>query len=279
MTEPIASGDTSQCLLIRGIPRSGTSYLCNRLHRYDDCVALNEPQEMITCIRQPADGGGIVDFFARTRSSILAGASVMNKMHDGEVAEDTWIDENLVAYTPRVISPTFLLAAKLTVVVLNNLDRIRAEAPDLRIVACVRDPYDTIASWKMTFPHLANANALRGLGPSSALFADAALTNPELATISRTRDVSELRAAWWASLAGIILRWRDRGLAVVRYEDLVERPVDALEAVVGTLRPGRLTVPMEPSQVRSRREHLNAADCLWIDRYCRKPAAALGLGS
>src|SRR5438105_11980742 len=138
-------------LLVTGIPRSGTSYLCTLIHNVRDCVAINEPEEIFQSLGETGPPWGLATFHHRLRQDIAAGKPVENKLHEGRLIEDTAVVFKEELYVPPVSSAAFLLATKNTLAYLARLPYLRLAMPDAAIVACVRHPFDTIASWKGTF--------------------------------------------------------------------------------------------------------------------------------
>src|SRR5262245_64454398 len=87
-TPPIAGLDARD-VIVTGVSRSGTSYLCNLLHRFDNCVAINEPSEMISVLRAEEVPVGVAAYYGTLRRDILAGKPIHNKLRRGQVVEDT----------------------------------------------------------------------------------------------------------------------------------------------------------------------------------------------
>ena len=141
-------------VVITGIPRSGTSYLCNLLHRFDNCVVLNEPDEIGPALERPTPPWPVATFYRDVRRDVLAGRAVRNKLVGGKVTEDTTRANQQVPYTPKVTGEDFVLGVKATIPFLSRLPHLRRVMPHARFVACVRNPFDTIASWKTTFADL-----------------------------------------------------------------------------------------------------------------------------
>jgi len=134
-------------LLITGISRSGTSYLCNLLHRFDNCVALNEPAEILSLMTTEEVPWSLPLFYRERRRDILAGKPIENKLLDGEVVEDTAVYQTRHEYHPNVASADFVLAVKNTREFLLRFGAVRRVMPSALAIACVRNPFDTIASW------------------------------------------------------------------------------------------------------------------------------------
>jgi hypothetical protein len=93
-SEPLAPGrpDPPE-LVITGISRSGTSYLCSLLHRFDNCVAVNEPLEAMRLLRHEGNAAGLATFYRELRDEVVAGRPIVNKLLDGEVVEDTTVSQ------------------------------------------------------------------------------------------------------------------------------------------------------------------------------------------
>ncbi len=269
---PIATPD----LLITGMPRSGTSYLCNLLHRFEDCVALNEPAEIFGPLVEQATPWGVATFLRDVRRDILEGRPIANKLRAGRVVEDTLEVAQRSEYAPSVGRADFVLAVKNTLAFLNRLDSLRRVLPEARVVACVRDPFETIASWKRSFGHLNTADVETipvghlndpWLGPRQRSALQAVASMPTAA---------ERRAAYWRYLAELIRDHADR-LVIVRYQDLVREPMAVLGRVLEGWRPGRLREPILPSPGRGRLDLLDEDDRQAIRAICSDVAIALGV--
>jgi Sulfotransferase family len=262
-------------LVVTGISRSGTSYLCNLLHRFENCVAINEPSEMIGLLRREDLPWGVPDFYQSVRRDVLAGKPIENKLLDGEVVEDTTKSQARRRYKPGVAGDDFVLAVKNTREFLLRLEDVRRVMPAARIVACVRDPFDTIASWKASFPHLHDADVAPFIRHEGQMW----LSERERGTlreIPATPDPAERRARWWTFQARRVLHNRD-ALVLVRYDDLVHQPMTVLDQVLDGFRSGGLRRPISPSTPRGGRELLDEHDHEAIRTICSPVAAELGL--
>ena len=210
-------------LIITGIPRSGTSYLCNLLHRMNNCVILNEPLETAAILNNAKSPFGLAHFLRDRRRDVMTGVPIPNKLEDGQITQDTAKSNESRLYSPQVASANFVLGIKETLVFLSRVPMLRRMLPNARFVACVRDPLDTLASWKGSFPHLNVADVVRQPIGNPI---DPWLTThqrQELNRIAAVVDPASRRAAWWRYLANLILESRDH-LIIIRYEDLVTRP-------------------------------------------------------
>jgi hypothetical protein len=264
-------------LIITGIPRSGTSLLANLLHRLDNCVVVNEPPEAPEALMRESPPWGLATLFRDIRRDVLEGKPIRNKLEDGKPTQDTAISSGFEFYHPRITATDFVLGIKTTIAFLSRLPDIRRAMPNARFVACVRDPLDTIASWKGTFSHLRDANVR---APNVGNPDDPWISGDhrkQLLDIAEIPDAPSRRAAWWAYLTGLVLENREH-LILVRYEDLVAQPRKVLDQILSGWPAGNETEPIAPSQIRRRQENLDAADIAAVRSLCSAAADALGIG-
>ena len=242
---------------------------------------INEPPEIFEPLINQSVPWGIATFYKDIRRDILDGKPIKNKLDKGKVVEDTLIKDEITTYTPRVTIPDFVLATKNTLTYLVRLDAIQRAMPHARVVACVRNPIDTIASWKTSFAHLKNADIksfpvghpddpwLCGRQRKAAAY------------IAGVEDAAERRAVLWRYLAELILA-QAKNLILVQYEELVANPVVVIERILGlgwdTDGPHRSKDAIAPSQPRRRkRAMLNEKDIQTIRAICTQSAAELGV--
>jgi hypothetical protein len=149
--------------------------------------------------------------------------------------------------------------------------------PRARVVACVRNPYDVIASWKTTFSHLQTADVKR---QSHGGLRDPFLSarhRAALEEVARVRHVAWRRAAWWRYLADLILDARP-DVILVSYPQMVTDPAGVVGKILDGYNPGTLREPIEPSTVRAgKRSALDADDVQAIRALCTEAASALGV--
>jgi hypothetical protein len=262
-------------LLITGIPRSGTSYLCNLLHRYSNCVVINEPLELLDILAREATPWSVARLYRRLRADIRGGRPVENKLSQGQVTTDTSAHGEVSMYTPRVDGDDFVLGTKNTVAYLTRLEGVRRVMPHVRIIACVRDPADTIASWKNSFPHLCDVD-ISGLPVGNER--EPWLTGvqrDDLLRIINAGDLAQRRALRWRYLAERILEHRDH-VTIVHYDAIVTDPHTVVMAILDGMPKGKLRVPLASSAVRSASHTLDAADRQAIRAICFQSATDLG---
>lgn len=263
-------------LIITGISRSGTSYLCNLLHRFSNCVIINEPAEVFQPLMQEAVPWSIARIYEQFRSDIWNGRPIQNKLRATDLVEDTMVLNQRSVYTPQVLHLDFVFGTKHTQPYLTRLTALRRVLPEARIVVCIRDPFDTIASWKTSFPHLREAKAERmRVGNLN----DPTLTGRQVAAlrlIVNTKELAQRRAMWWNYMAESILE-QGRTIILVRYSALIANPERVLNRILEGLPAGSLVEPIPASIVRSKRSELDAGDEQAIRAICSQTAAELGL--
>lgn len=278
-TAPVsAARSPSPELIVTGIPRSGTSYLCKLIHQIPDCVIINEPAEIFTPLKEQPIPWGVSMLHRELRRDILDGKPVTNKLHHGEFIEDTALVNTVEPYQPNVDRADFLVGTKNTLAYTARLPQLLSALPEAGFVACVRHPLDTIASWKATFRHLADADMeSQVLGHS----ADPMLSEAQrerLREIAATSNLPRRRALLWRHLAESLLAHRDR-ILVLRYEDLMTDPVDALRRVFAAI-PHMFVVSSitnaAPSSPRRHRDDLDDDDRVTVAEICAQAAAQFG---
>ena len=264
-------------VLITGIPRSGTSYLCNLMHRYDNCVVVNEPDDVFHFIRHESVPWGVAAWLRDRRRDVLEGVPIKNKLKDGRVTDDTVLANDRVEYVPEVTSDDFVLGVKSPLGFLARLADLRRALPGVPIAACVRDPVDTIASWKDSFEHLAAADvAVQKVGGLRERFLTAQRRR-RLEAIAAIEHPAWRRAAWWRYLAECLLD-APPSVQIVSYRRLVEEPAPILDRLLAGLPRGAPKEPIAASSVRTgKRSGLDAEDYAAIRALCREPAEALGV--
>jgi hypothetical protein len=261
--------------LITGIPRSGTSLLCRLLDGLPGQAVINEPAEIFAALDGTPRPWGVPILYREWRRRILAGEPIDNKVVAGRVVDDTALVDERVPHVTTVAGEDFVLWTKNTLAYAARLPQLADVMPEAAVVACVRHPFDAIASWIETFPHLRDADVDRfPLGGT----ADPLLAAPQqrdLAAISVCTDPPLRRALLWRHLAGMLLACR-RDLHVVRYEDLTADPRGPLTRILGPGFPHQAHDAIPALAPRSRRAALTAADVEAIADVCMEPAAALG---
>ncbi len=256
--------------IITGMPRSGTSYLCRLLHSLQNCVVINEPTAIFKPLENDAIPWQLAIFYQDLRRHILEGYPIENKIKDGQLIEDTAIIDERNLYYPQVSHRHFMLCTKNTLAYMARIPQLRQVLPHMPIIACFRNPFDTIASWKSTFSHLQQADVAHF--PIGHV-ADPFLTSwqrQRLQQIAMTPKLALKRALLWAYLAEILLIYQN-DIILLPYETLVTQPTQILREILNkvpnipTLYP---TEKITASVVRQKRNLLTTEDIEAIHDVC-----------
>jgi len=265
--------------IVTGIPRSGTSHLCRLLDQLEDHAVLNEPQEVLDALAERLPSWRMPVLYREWRRRILAGEPIQNKVVAGQLVDDTLDHNRRGDYRPDVGRDDFVLWTKNTLAYLARLDHLRRVMPEATVVASVRHPCDTIASWIRSFAHLRDAavETLPVGGPEDPWIDGWQREN--LRQIAACTALPLRRALLWRFLAeGILARRHD--LAIIRYEDLVADPVGMLRAIAARVPDGPPVVfreePRPAAPRHPARGLLTPADLECIIDICRQPAHEFG---
>lgn len=257
-------------LLITGIPRSGTSYACALLNGIDNTVIVNEPDEIFQILKQ-GSAGTMKSFYDFTRGLINRGLPIQNKIVNGKYIEDTNDGDFRSLYKPEVSDASFVFGTKNTLIYLVTLRRLREQLPEAKIVAFVRHPFDSIASWKrVKFPHIRTASPL-----FLKDYVDAPLRD-EIVGICQTPELETRYALLWNFLGMRIINCADE-LVLFKYEDFVAQPEQQLSDLYRSMGKNiQFRSAVAPSQARKHEGMLSDLEQDRIRRYCGATAAYFG---
>lgn len=260
----------SNDLVITGVPRSGTSYLCTILNEVNNFVVINEPNEVFQVLRNDSEIP-LTRYYDVIREKIRNQQPIQNKIVDGKFIEDTNVLDVTEDYVPDVDRSDFVLGTKNTLIYMSSIERLRRQFSNETIVACVRNPVDTIASWSnVKFPHIKNVemNFLAEYSDESGQKA-----------ISRVMSKSSLAqryAMWWDYLAKRLLKISD-DIMLIRYEDMVVDPEGTIDSICSAMSfDVEMKKDIEPSSPRSHRDQLSDDIIDAIRNYCKNSASKLG---
>jgi hypothetical protein len=247
-------------LIITGIPGGGADVLCDVLTGFDQCVVLRDPVEVAAQLAQPRAPWEIGTFLRDTRGDLMAAQPYAAPGVDS------------APHTPRVLNDDFVLALKSELPVLCRLDAVRRVLPEACFVACIDDPFATIAAWKEGDAALRDADV--------ASLASASLTQSDckrLQDIATSSDPAERRAMLWWWLAQRLLE-QARGVVILNRHDLMADRKGSLRAVLQGLDAGEMRVLAAEPRARSL-QALDDRDRQAIRAICSQAAAELGLRS
>jgi len=214
--------------VLTGIPRSGTSLLSTLLCEPDDCFCFNE------IFYDPMT---LPYFLAREKKRLIRGEPVPAKMDaDGSLATDTLAGEIVVArqaFPPK--RKGVVVGSNVNLPYLDRIDEILAYR--YRVIALVRDPVYTLASWNS-----AKAQAI----PEAHVTDDD--MNPRWNGMKfHSSDRVGRQADIWEHYARLILDLRDQ-VKIVRYESLCDGQQATMETIYEYL---RVTPPAQTRELRN----------------------------
>lgn len=219
-------------LIITGLPRSGTTLVAALVDAREGVCCLSEPQRHVDLAETATDAAAFAaavgaDFTA-LRRELADGATVMDRRGQDDAAVDNYFAEPDAGGVrhPRFRSVPRRVAGVTddTVLAVKHNGLYTGALPEFvaagrpAVLAIVRDPADAITSWQSVDVPIRHARL-----PAAERFW------PELAAVARRDDLPLLdRQILIADL--VLARFRECGVLVLRYEDLV-RDVGLLDTV------------------------------------------------
>jgi len=248
------------------------------VHQNPNWIAINEPKALFKQLNQAPLPIGIDRLYRQLRDDINQGVAVENKIHQGQVIEDTAVQNSPhQVYQPQVSRDDFLLLTKNTLGYTARLPQLRQVLPQAKIIACIRHPLDTIASWKTSFAHLQQVDVENFVVGSlhDPLLDDWQRQQVEL--IVAQSSLAQRRALFWAYLCHSLLKVPD--LLWLPYEQTVQNPRGSLEKIaqwVGNCPPLSVDLQPDASQARYKRAVLDSEDRDAIHAHCTEVATQFG---
>lgn len=257
-------------LIITGLPRSGTSYLCARVNEFPNTVVVNEPAEIFPKVKG-GDTDGLAQIFSQYRHDISEGNPIYNKIKDGKFIEDTRLVDSRSLHHHIVENEQFMLGIKNTLVFMSMLPEICRSKAFQKTIATIRHPYDCIASWhSVEFPHLKQARPDYLLAYAEEKFAT------RLAVLLSEEEPILRSAMLWGLLAQTLLAAKGK-IHLMRYEDMVTKPEKTYQRMSGYLEVATGSIrPPQPSKPVRRRDAFNSAQKNTIASICNKYAVQFG---
>tara|TARA_B110000438_G_C15705241_1_gene602896 strand:- start:294 stop:1118 length:825 start_codon:yes stop_codon:yes gene_type:complete len=198
--------------VITGIPRSGTSLMSTILSLSEDSFCFNEIHYKISTLPL---------FFSEMRKRIETGLPVINKINKiGTLVTDTQREIGVKYSHMHVGNKSFPLkiGSKVNVPYLNNINQIAKL--DYKIVAMIRNPEYTLASWNdAKVSNIPEANV------------DGVTQHNRWGMFSfSTESKLERQLIIWEHYANII-NSISSNILIVNYESLVQKPIDTISKV------------------------------------------------
>jgi hypothetical protein len=248
-------------LVITGMPGSGADVLCDLLAGFDQCVVLRDPVEVTAQLAQAHPPWEVAAFLRDARGDLVARRPIAP---GGDAA----------LYTRRVLNHDFVLALKSELPLLCRLDALKRVLPQARFVACIDNPFDTIAAWKNGDAALRDADVAKLAGN----LLTHSLTPSESAAlqdIAACSDPAERRAMLWWWLAQRLLEQAHGVVMLHRHETIADRR-GSLRKVLQGLHAGRARALPAEASARSM-QALDDRDRQAIRAICSQAAAELGV--
>jgi len=151
---------------------------------------------------------------------------------------------------------------------LDRLPFILDSMPYARVVVIVKNPFDTIGSFRrfcggMSFS--AGGHKLKEFYKEKH--------NLDMDSVISSENPSVLIWKYWTDL---IIKFLDR-IIFVRYQDAVLKPREVLYRIFGEWDPGNELSEIKPSEIRYSRECMRESDEEYIVKYCLDNAKILGV--
>ena len=198
--------------VITGIPRSGTSLISTILSSSENSFCFNEVHYQLPVLPS---------FFSEMRRRIECGLPVINKVNEkGKLTSDTQRQNGVKFAEMDVTGKTnpIRLGSKVNVPYLNKINQI--ENYGYKIIAMVRDPIYTLASWSDA--KVSNIPEANVSGPKQHKRWD-------IFSFSSESDI-ERQFIIWEHYASIINSLSENTL-VVNYESLISNPRETISKI------------------------------------------------
>ncbi len=261
--------------IITGIPRSGTSYLCKLLDSIENTVVINEPDEVRWVISDSSKLWRLGAFYHIIRNNVNNGKAIKNKTINGKIIEDTSKMADSCYSVPDVSNTDFTLITKNTLAYLAVLPQIINKYPKMPVIACIRNPIDTISSWKRSFPHLRYARIEDFPSDINRNYLLEISQLQEIKDIESEKDFEIKRALLWNYLARILER-NKKNIVLIKYEDFVKDPSSEFAKITERYPGFKLKYYFPKSEIRSDRKILHEDEIEKIKGICNDMAEKFG---
>lgn len=266
----ITKADTSnkvlstQNVVITGLPRSGTSFLCSLLSKYADSLVLNEPKEVFKPINRQPIPYGLACYYSEIRKEVLLNKPLQNKHRQGELISDTVETDYRESYLKSGLQENYHLYTKNTLAYLFAIERIKQSMPNSIIIALFRDPVDTIASWINSFDHLKMSKPLELNTVRLQRRWFSKKDNITLKEINECQDDMVRRAIFWNFMATKLIK-NAHQVRLINYDDLVTNTNNTLMKLRMETKQKTINLSFKPSEIRSKRSLLSEQEIQLIE--------------
>lgn len=230
-------------VLIAGIPGSGGAELLRMLAEHADSITLDEPVQVNALMHNPYPPWELTSYLRQA------------------------------CQTAGTAPGARILAVKSELGFLCRLNALKRLCPDAHLVACVRDPFCTIATWKASRDDAAIEAAMVAMLNAVWLSRHDA---DQLRQIASMAEPAEKRAAYWWWLAQRLLD-NAQGVKIVRHDALAQFPGKQLASILGEARLSGLTMKRSDQAEQDAAATLDDRDRQAIRAICLQAALELGL--
>jgi len=253
--------------IITGIPRSGTSLVASIISFSDNVAVLNEPAQLTKILKNNKNLNDFVSYINHIKKTIIQREPIYNKQSNGFITENTALDDTRRPHVFDVFDLSFNLIIKNTLGFLFAIERIINAIPEIKIIFCFRNPFETIASWKNSFNHLKKAmpNKIAVINDQISWLNDS--DNKQINLINNEQTDTIRRAQLWTFLANRIIELSGNGL-LVNYSNLINNPQIEINRITDYLNICKSSFQTRQIQHKSKKYELNAFEYELIDEYC-----------
>jgi len=261
----------SPYILITGIERSGTSYLCSKCNEFSNAIIMNEPPVKCNIYDEPYR---IKEFFEYWRNQIISKKETYKMIRkDGNEVEDTMkeINNRSLKGIYDFDNENFIFGIKNPTPFLNRIPIFRQVFPECRYVACIRNPLDTCGSIYNVL------NQRTSLEPINFFYYKATTSRwKDIEFINNTRNKAYKTALIWKFHSDTILENLDIFI-LARYHESVINVQDIINKIYKGLDLGKQLKKFTTSEIRRSSQYLNDEMKYWIEKICKENAKKLGV--
>ncbi len=231
MVIPHGLPETVHPFLITGPPRSGTSMLSGVFTRASNVFCVNEPDELHRFRMDYTNPNDLVrGFMIQSGNRLTQHGTIVTKTRKDDptkISLDTFHDGGKFAALEVDVNPEsdVYFGVKFCRPIIDRIAHLAENWNRLRFVVTVRDPYETLRSWKNSF----------GWDETLRSAKKAKLDPRHKSRIEWTGDLFDHHAQLWTLLVADAIdasnKYPDRVL-VVRYNEVVSHPEEMLSLML-----------------------------------------------
>jgi len=256
-------------ILITGIGRSGTSFLCGICNEFSNAVIMNEPPLLYI----PSEPERIKELFDHWYKQVLNREKThMVVRKSGGQIEDTLKETNNKTSRGiyKIDNDDFIFGIKSPIPSLNRIPIYRKVFPECRYICCVRNPFDTIGSM---YNVAGNGPELE---PINYWYYKETDRWKDIEAIRNAESKEQKSALIWKFHSDTILENLDIFI-LARYHENVTQPQTIVNKIYKGLNPGKQLREFKPNEPRRSSQYLNDETKYWIEKICKENAEKLNV--